>query len=80
MSEHTQRHVVRDPDTGDVLAATCTDGPMSDETRAAFVGLAQAVQRRWESLPAAERAELEARQAAALERIRERRERLGGTP
>jgi len=71
------REVIRDPDSGEVLAATCIDRPLPPETRAAMVGLARAAQRCFAEEDAASGGELSARQEAARVRSHARLVRLG---
>jgi acyl-CoA reductase-like NAD-dependent aldehyde dehydrogenase len=51
-------------------------GSLDPEDQRAMAALVAAVQRQWDAMPPEERAEVEARQAAARERTRARLERI----
>lgn len=68
---------LRDPDTGQVIASVHVDECLSDEARAAMVDLVAVAKAYHESRP--DRAEMDARQDAARERIRARTARLRAT-
>lgn len=67
------REVIRDPDTGEILAACCVRQPLTDDERAAIAELVKYARKKHEEDP--EREAKDARQDAAMARIRERNAR-----